>query len=344
MHISKIYTYPIKSFRPDELQSAEVTRHGFRYDRRFMVLKVLNSEDGQKYENMHVTTYTEMVLFFTKLNLPSDMTEGTILVTHRPPEGDATSIEIPLEPDTSSLTEVEVIMHRSPTKAYCMDKRYNDWLSARFGFDVILAYLGSNYRKVLMSTSHNIGATPGKSWFSSVSGIANALTGSTTVEEQKKQITFADCAPYLVVSERSMDDVHNRLPDGLLMDITKFRPNVIIAGAQDAWEEDYWGEIKINDSVVIECIHNCNRCKSINIDYETGKPGLSPAGKMLAKLQSDRRVDPGAKYSPIFGRYSFLGGNSEGQTIKVGDEVVVSKRNDSRTTFGKCAMLIHRYG
>jgi len=43
----------------------------------------------------------------------------------------------------------------------------------------------------------------------------------------------------------------------------------------------------------------------------------------------------GMKYSPIFGRYSFLNDDSEGNTISVGDEVFVSRRNGEHTKFGE---------
>lgn len=56
---------------------------------------------------------------------------------------------------------------------------------------------------------------------------------------------------------------------------------------------------------------------------------------MLKMLQKDRRIDPGAKYSPVFGRYSFLDKESEGALVAVGDEVQVTKRNTERTVFGE---------
>ena len=71
------------------------------------------------------------------------------------------------------------------------------------------------------------------------------------------------------------------------------------------------------------------------IDYATGKPGTGEAGKILKLLQKDRRIDPGMKYSPVFGRYSFVDRASEGVTVRVGDEVKVVKRNDKGTLFGE---------
>ena len=122
------------------------------------------------------------------------------------------------------------------------------------------------------------------------------------------------------------------------MDISKFRPNIIVDGALEEYEEDYWAEIQIGEKAVIVLTQNCARCNSLNVDYESGKVGKGESGKILKKLNSNRRVDAGAKWSPIFGRYGFLkmlDGNESGVDISVGDEVKVVKRNDARTRFGK---------
>ena len=179
-------------------------------------------------------------------------------------------------------------------------------------------------------------------------------------------ITFADMAPYLVVTEESLHDVSARLAEGVEMDVTKFRPNIVLSGSAEPWEEDFWGGLKIiaqddngaacddgddedvqrNDRIIeLALTSNCARCQSINVDYETGKHGTGEAGSVLKKLMRDRRVDNGMKYSPVFGRYAFLPPTSTfGQLperaagrkkISVGDEVLVSKRNESRTIIGK---------
>ena len=116
------------------------------------------------------------------------------------------------------------------------------------------------------------------------------------------------------------------------MDIEKFRPNIIVSGAAQAWEEDYWAELTLGQTKLL-LRQNCARCQSINIDFATGEPGTGESGKMLKKMQSNRRVDAGAKYKPIFGRYAFLDSKSQVETISVGDEVFVTQRNVERTRF-----------
>lgn len=350
MKIESLYIYPIKSLRGVSVDSTALTKFGFPYDRRFMILQVIDAEDGTKtFKNMTVAHYNEMVRFFPSL----DFSTGTMTVTFKPiADGDEKTITIPLEPDAQDLDVIEVEMHKSPTKAFRMPDKYNDWLSSCFGYGCILAYIGEHSREVRMSSdkylqpngdsSSNNSAT---AWLSTLTTKATGmLLGNTSINGSPSAIKFSDVAPYLIVSSKSLDSVHARLAPGETFDITKFRPNIVVAGADAAWEEDYWSELAVSrddgGETKLECEHNCGRCRSINIDYATGAQGTGEAGKMLKKLASDRRVDPGTKWSPIFGRYAFLHPGSEGGEIRVGEEVRVSRRNGERTPFGTLDFLL----
>ncbi|RAL15050.1 MOSC domain protein [Aspergillus homomorphus CBS 101889] len=403
MRISQLYTYPIKSIRGTPLSSATVTRTGFLYDRRFMLLKVL--DDGT-LENMHIPVFPEMSLFYTDIIYPSeDGTEpGHIVVTYRPAVGASIDengkpsriLRLPLSPDTRGLDELTIVMHRSPTKGYNMGPQYNGWFSEWFGFPVVLAYLGPHSRGVLgsfaptKSAAHTEAIKKGKPGnrkgnskgegvltVGTVSGIAgvtllfNLLVGlgatgeSTRLgmssaavavallvvvlggmavyarvnsrREEEEHITFADTAPYLLVSATSVDNVSERLEGNLKMDVTKFRPNIVVAGANEAFEEDFWAEVVVGSDeerkTRLLLTANCIRCQSLNVDYATGAMAQGKTGNVLKKLMKDRRVDKGAKYSPVFGRYVFLDGDSEGQKVQVGDEVVVARRVEERMVY-----------
>lgn len=337
MKVEKLYVYPIKSFRGVDLDTAVLTKHGFLFDRQFSLLQVIDENGEKTFKNMSVANYNEMVRFFPEILIPEDgdASKGTIALTFKPIKGGKdTTLDIPLEPDTSNLEVIDMLMHKSPTKAWKMDQKYNDWLSDCFGYDVVLAYIGDNKREVRMSSyGHGKESGNANSWLSSISSMASKAS-EMVMGNKAPSIRFSDVAPYLIVSSKSMDDVHRRLPEGEQFDITKFRPNVIVSGAEKPWEEDFWAEITIGGEAKIECDHNCGRCRSINIDYDTGAQGTGEAGKMLKMLSSDRRVDKGTKWSPIFGRYSFLHPDSDGKAINVGDEVVVSRRNEEHTAFG----------
>lgn len=334
-----------------------------------MLLKVHAADPSTgteaRLENIHVAHFPETVLFQQEIVFPDneDPSTGHIVVTFKPPqgsEGEERKLKIPVTPEPQGLEVVDVVMHNSPAKAYNMGSYYNTWFSECFRFPVVFAYLGPHLRPVLGNLSPNAAGqksgTAG-SWLSSITKSIPAVLGATTKEEEG--ITFADCAAYLVVTEESLRDVSARLPEGEEMDMTKFRPNIVLVGSPTAWDEDFWGEVTLassqrggtgifkengvlgNEETKIILTQNCARCQSINIDYATGKPGKGEAGSILKKLMKDRRVDGGMKYSPIFGRYGFLkSGTGDGPAIAVGDGVTVSKRNEERTKFGRSRELL----
>jgi uncharacterized protein YcbX len=217
----------------------------------------------------------------------------------------AEELRVPLEPGVHARPE-EVIMYGSGCLGYDMGDGAAKFFSIALGFPVRMLYIGDSRRSVL---------------------------GSVAPRETELQITFADCAPIMLTNAMS-------LADG--MDMSKFRPNVVVArddGTEDvsAFEEDFWAEVLVAGRHSVALTANCARCTSLNVDYETG--GWVPADQQpLKRLMRNRRVDPGMRYSPIFGRYGYLpevpGGGVE---FAVGDRVTVVKRNAERTVFCRSA-------
>ncbi|KFY07045.1 hypothetical protein V492_07499 [Pseudogymnoascus sp. VKM F-4246] len=346
MKVTQLYVYPVKSLRGIELSSATVVGTGLQYDRTFMLLRVEGGEnEPRKLNNMHVSRLTDMALFKTALVQSSDG-DGKVpeqfTVTYAGPSNSLppTTITIPFVPDTENLEMVDVVMYNSPTKAYDMGSEYNNWFSTQFGYDVVLAYIGDMRRPVLGTLWPPAAERAVVSTARSVSRYLSSYLPSSIVAKAEEWrppgITFADIAMFLVVTEESLAEASSRLPEGMEMDIRKFRPNIVLSGAEGAWYEDLWGQINIEnrDGVEVELAltANCGRCASINIDYSTGKQAQGEKGTILKKLMSDRRVDKGNKYSPIFGRYGYLG-KGAGTNISVGDDVSVVKRLEEPATF-----------
>jgi uncharacterized protein YcbX len=291
---------------------------------------------------MHLSDFPEMCLFLTQIVYPTqgDSATGKIIVTHTDPESKTQkSLDVPLEPKVVGLDVMEIRMHGSPTQAHKMGLYYNQWFSDCFGYEVILLYLGDNRREAL---GNMVPAVTWKqqhqkqTWISTITSRFPSFVDSPGVDEG---ITFADVAPYLVITEKSWKNAQARLPASETLDIAKFRPNIVVEGAEEEFEEDFWAELLIEETLKIVLTQNCARCKSINVDFATGKPATSEAGSMLKKLQKDRRVDPGSKWSPIFGRYGFLDKAAVGSRMRVGDEVKVLKRNSERSVFGECYVI-----
>lgn len=319
-----------------------------------MLLKA--GPDGS-LNNMHVGHYLPMALFSTDIIFPDedgdnrdDESEdggGKIIVTYRAPIGQPDSktgnktLEVPLQPSTAGLEAVQVTMYRSSVDAYKMPAEYSAWFSEHFGFDVVLAYVGEKRRPVLGNLPQPQQPVRPGGWLSSIANSIPYFGNGDRAENDNNLLAFTDLAPYLLVSETSLADVSLRLPEGEEMDVTKFRPNIVLSGAENAFEEDFWDELVIGD-LRFTLTSNCGRCQSINVDFDTGVAGTGGSGSVLKKLMKDRRVDKGNKYSPVFGRYGFLGTSSAGGRrgsvdceLNVGDTVEVTRRNEHHTTFGE---------
>jgi uncharacterized protein YcbX len=211
--------------------------------------------------------------------------------------------------------------------------------------------------------------------------VALSIRKKAPPEKDEPWLAFSDCAPFLVTAESSLRNVRARMSQGVDVPMYKFRPNIVVDGdGEEEWAEDYWGELTVRPGVSdmpslvpsrasspsdaggegartpsgplgsgattpirLLLTSNCARCTSLNVDYKTGRRAAGELGELLGRLAKDRRVDPGNKYSPVFGRYAFLdrrGSDSEDDEeeddvvrIVVGDEVAVTRRNADRTVW-----------
>lgn len=125
------------------------------------------------------------------------------------------------------------------------------------------------------------------------------------------RVSFADGFPLLIAGARSIEAVLRGA--GAPVDARRFRPNVVVDGAE-AFEEDSWRELRLG-SLTVEIVKPCSRCTMVDVDPERGER----AGGVLAELTRTRRRAGGV----------MLGQNAipraEG-TLRVGDEVVVTRR------------------
>ncbi|CAZ81230.1 unnamed protein product [Tuber melanosporum] len=292
MYIHSLYVHPVKSLRPISVQSAKMTAIGPEHDRVFMLQK----QDGDAYKFMRIADFPQLSLFHTSFGGEG---ENVLIVTYSPPKGESRELRITLQPDTCGLVTREIVMYSSACMGYDMGDGFSGFFSDCLGFPTRLVYLGSSRRPVIgnIAPMERPGATTG------------SARGTQTNQRKKVEISFADCAPVMITNMASLRCVGDMI--GEEMDVTKFRPNMVVAGEDgeevSRWEEDFWGELLVGDDKRISLTGNCPRCTSINVDYSTG--GVVPAEKQpLKKLMKDRRVDPGMKYSPVFGRYGIFPG------------------------------------
>lgn len=128
------------------------------------------------------------------------------------------------------------------------------------------------------------------------------------------RVAFSDGFPFLIVSENSLNSLNLELKKPIEM--TRFRPNLVIAGCE-GYTEDFWREIQIGH-ISFRLPKPCSRCSIPTINPNTAEVGKEP----LTTLNRLRKV--GSKI--FFGQNALH--NSCGE-LKVGDAVNVKISGDS---------------
>ncbi len=130
---------------------------------------------------------------------------------------------------------------------------------------------------------------------------------------ERRRVGFADGFPLLVTNLASLDELNSRLE--YPVDIRRFRPNVVITGAEP-WAEDRWRRLLIG-VVGLTVAKPCSRCVVTTVDPDSGEK--NPNTEPLKTLSSYRRTADGV----IFGQNAV---HDQSGTISVGDTVVISEQ------------------
>jgi uncharacterized protein YcbX len=119
-------------------------------------------------------------------------------------------------------------------------------------------------------------------------------------------VSFADGYPFLLASQSSLADLNARLARPI--EIERFRPNLVIAGAPPYAEDDFT-RLEIG-GVRFRAAKRCDRCAVTTVDPRTGERGPEP----LATLATFRK-----QAGKVWFGVNLV---HEGRgTVRVGDEV-----------------------
>ncbi|MES2059107.1 MAG: MOSC N-terminal beta barrel domain-containing protein [Pseudomonadota bacterium] len=131
------------------------------------------------------------------------------------------------------------------------------------------------------------------------------------------QVSLADGFPFLITSEASLRalNAHLAVPVGM----ERFRPNIVIAGA-DEWAEDRWRRLRIGN-VTLRIVKPCARCVITTQHPLTGEQG--EGNDPLTTLRAMGRM---AKGGVMFGQNAIPDRPGE---ITVGDQVEVLEEGES---------------
>jgi uncharacterized protein YcbX len=130
------------------------------------------------------------------------------------------------------------------------------------------------------------------------------------------RVSLADGYPLLLTTEESLTALNDVVLEHALgerepLPMTRFRPNLVVAGA-DAWAEDDWRRIRVGDAM-FRAVKGCARCVLTTIDPVTGTREKEPIASLARIRRWDGKTWFGINLVP----------DTAGVTIRVGDEVEV---------------------
>ncbi|HEY9018302.1 MOSC domain-containing protein [Thiomicrospira sp.] len=247
MFLSEIWRYPLKSAKGLSLNEVHLDPFGLQNDRRWMLV----DPSGQMVTQRTCPKMCLISVLEPQALARPDTSKAPGLVLQLP---DQPAFEVAF-PNGQQIIKVQV---------------WNDhcqaWLADSEASDKLSAFLEKPVRLVWFPDTH----------FRQV---------DLKYAKRGEGVAFADGFPLLLITQASLDDLNQRLDAPVSM--SRFRPNLVIAGA-DAYAEDQAQGIKIGDQR-FKIVKPCARCSIPNIDPLTAKRSNQPAQTLLGyrKIKSE---------------------------------------------------------
>jgi uncharacterized protein YcbX len=99
-------------------------------------------------------------------------------------------------------------------------------------------------------------------------------------------VSLADAYPLLIIGQRSLDDLNQRLQVPLPMN--RFRPNLVFTGGEP-YEEDTWRDFAVGTTRFIG-VKPCARCALPTIDQDTAEKGQEPTRTLATYRRSENKI------------------------------------------------------
>mmetsp|Transcript_9929 Transcript_9929/g.30555 ORF Transcript_9929/g.30555 Transcript_9929/m.30555 type:complete len:404 (+) Transcript_9929:102-1313(+) len=309
-HVSALYVYPVKSCAGVRVSRWPVDRYGFRFDRNYMIVR----EDTGTF----VTQRQHPVLALIHPEL--DYENGVVSLRK---EGHK-SVAVSTPEDE---TELDVKVWSDEVKGIDMGDEVAAWLTAVIGVSVRLVKLPHAFQR----------SPP------------EAFVAHLSPADYINVIAYPDCFPFLLASEASrawIEKATQELAEDptFQVGLNRFRPNIVIDGKMEPFEEDTWGKIDIllqsaelsdddeteddeesSRPAVLRLSfgRHCTRCSIPNIAQETAtrSPWVNKVLEHHRHLQD--KVEGPAR---VFGvQYVH---SEAGALVSVGDQLVIKERVD----------------
>ncbi|OVA00053.1 Aminotransferase [Macleaya cordata] len=260
IHLKSITVYPIKSCAGFNVDSWPLsTTAGLQHDREW----ILRSPSG---EILTQKKAPEMCLISTSI----DLGRGILYV--QSPRCKM-KLQINLEPALSFGVKEEMELQSQRYEVQCYDNEINLWFTNAIARPCTLLRCFPSDHRCFVNESGSVGMC----------------------RDIESKLNFVNEAQFLLVSEESVSELNSRLISNVQkgslaqpihVEPMRFRPNLVISGAEP-YAEDDWRSLMIGKDRFTS-LGGCNRCKMINLDPQTGP--VQKSTEPLATLASFRRV------------------------------------------------------
>jgi uncharacterized protein YcbX len=164
-------------------------------------------------------------------------------------------LQLPFSLDETTSASCMVRVWADSVEATLADADINIWFSEVMGFACGLVYLADHQHRPVQNAA----------------------------AEFDDEVSFADGAPVLLISEASLAELNRRLEQPIGID--RFRPNLVVT-ADAPHAEDEWDSIVIGKAR-LDVAWPCSRCALTTLDPATGQ--RDPAGEPMRTLLSYRK-------------------------------------------------------
>jgi uncharacterized protein YcbX len=299
IEVASIYIYPFKSAKACALQKMDIDELGCHNDRRLMAVRYVPNREVHRFVTQRQAPHLMTV------SVTIDETNPHLVTLSSPAAG---SVQVNVSPKS---------LRRAPQLEVGI---WDD--------EIMMADLGDKAAKFIQQTIQMdqedrgvdfsdarvvsiLPKQPRRVW-------SEYLPFAAYHAGQPPKVSMADAFPILICTEESLAELNRRLKkkgkDPVPM--SQFRPNLVLSGVGEAFEEDHWKVVKIGNHTSLHVVSGCPRCKMCCIDQETGEISIEP----LETLGEFREF--GDQDEAYFGVYA-VAQQTKGCSIQVGDKVKV---------------------
>jgi uncharacterized protein YcbX len=320
--VSNLFTHPIKSLRAVSQTSVTLDGQGIVGDRRYMIVcphpEPLWGRDN-KDPDMRFVTQRQFPLLATVVATIVD--DNTIQLSSDQLPKSQSSVRLSSQPKPAAL-QYRSTLWGDIVLVQDMGDAAAEFLQSLAKIDSkCVPEYATQLRLVIQSPDDTRSVTPDYVPRSCWLLPPSSSRSSFWMAPSTPRVSLADGFPILLVCEASLTEVNRRLQlaNKPTIEMSQFRPNIIVRGTAQPFEEDYWQTIQIG-SVVLHLVKACPRCKQSCTNQTSGEVSDEP----VTTLKEFRALDPTHPSDVFFGQNVVFDNTSMvGQSIHLDDKVTV---------------------